>query len=113
MLSKSDIMEDNTFFSSDKGYGIKKLQLSIDDYKVITQFSVVSIESFVLDKVGIILGSPWLDTLGTSMINTRKNFLSFLYKNKTIFSDVTLKLSSEVVSSEDFKWHLKDDFIRR
>ena len=58
----------------------------------------------MLDKVDINLGSPWSDTLGTFMINTRKNILSFLYKkNKTIFSDVTLKSSSEVVSSEDFK----------
>ena len=58
----------------------------------------------MLDKVDIILESPWLDTLGTFTINTRKKFLSFLYKkNKTIFLDVTLKSSSEVVSSEDLK----------
>ena len=56
------------------------------------------------DKVDIILGSPWLDTLGTFMFNTRKKFLTFDYKKKNAsFQDVTLG----VVSSEDFKDILK------
>ena len=53
-----------------KKYELKNLQLSVDDYRVLTQFSIVSVVSLDQDKVDIILGSPWLDTLGTFMFNT-------------------------------------------
>ena len=39
-------------------YELENLQLSIDDYKVLTQFSIVSVASLEQDKVDIILGSP-------------------------------------------------------
>ena len=63
-------------------YELKNLQLSIDDYKVLTQFSIVSVISLEQDKVDIILGSAWLDTLGTFMFNTKEKFLTFPYKKK-------------------------------
>ena len=50
---------------SNKQYEIKNLQLFVYDYKVLTQFSIVSLVSLEQDKVDIILGSAWLDTLGT------------------------------------------------
>ena len=89
--------------SNDK-YELKNLQLFVDYCKDLTQFNIVSVVSLEQDKVDIILGSPWLDTLGTFMFNTRKMFLTFACKKKNAtFQDVTLKSSSGVVSSEDFK----------
>ena len=43
---------------SDEKYELKNLQLSVDYYKVLTQFSIVSVVSLDQDKVDIILGSP-------------------------------------------------------
>ena len=60
---------------SDEKYELKNLQLSVDDYKVLTQFSIVSVVSLEQYKVDIILGLTWLDTLGTFMFNTRKKYL--------------------------------------
>ena len=70
MLSESDINDNNTILSDEK-YELKNLQLYVDDYKVLTQFSIVLVVSLDQDEVDIILGSPWLDTLGTFMFNTR------------------------------------------
>ena len=94
MLSKLDIIYNNTIIHDEK-YALKNLQLYVDDYKVLNQFNIIYVVSLEKYKVDIILGSPWLDTLGTFMINTQKNLLAFLYKNKkTVFLDVTLKSSS-------------------
>ena len=76
MLSKSNIIDNNTILSYGK-YELKKLQLYVNDYKVLTQFSIVLIVSLLQDRVDIILGSTWLDTLGTFMFYTRKIFLTF------------------------------------
>jgi hypothetical protein len=56
------------------------------------------------DIVDIILGSTWVDILGTFVLNTRKKFLTFFYKKKKItIQDVTMKSISEAPSSEDLK----------
>ena len=83
MLSESDIIDNNTILSDEK-YELKNLQLYVDDYKVLTQFSIVSVISLEKEKVDIILGSAWLDTLGIFMFNTRKKFLTFPYKMKKV-----------------------------
>ena len=70
MVSESDIIDNSTILSDEK-YELRNLQLSVDDYKVLTQFSIVLVVSLDQDKVDMILGSPWLDTLGTFMFNTR------------------------------------------
>ena len=89
--------------SNDK-YELKNLQLYVDDYKVLTQFSIVLVVSLEQDKADIILGPAWLDTLGTFMFNTRKMFLTFPYKRKKVtIQYVTMKLISGVVPNEDFK----------
>jgi hypothetical protein len=55
-------------------------------------------------SVDIILGSTWVDTLGTFMFNTRRKFLKFSYKKKKFtLQDATMKSTSEAPSSEDLK----------
>ena len=104
MLSKSDIIDNNMILSDEK-CELNNLQLYVDDYKVLTQFSIVSVVSLEQDRVDIILGSAWLDTLGTFMFNTREKLLTFPYKNKKVtFLDVTMNSSSGVVSYEDIKY---------
>jgi hypothetical protein len=86
---------------SNEKYDIKNLQLFMGDYKFIAQFNVVSIYG---DSVDIILGSTWVDTLGTFMFNTRRKFLTFSYKKKKFtLQDTTMKSISEAPSSEDLK----------
>ena len=103
ILSESDIIDNNTILSNDK-YELKNLQLFVDYCKDLTQFNIVSVVSLEQDMVDIILGSAWLDTLGTFMFNTRKKFLTFPYKKKKVtYQDVTMKPSSGVVLTEDFK----------
>ena len=80
MVLKPNIIENDTCLSDEK-YEIKKLQLSIGDYKFIGQFNVVSKYQ---DNVDIILGSTWVDILGTFVFNTRRKFLTFSYKKKKI-----------------------------
>ena len=57
MLLELDIIDNNAILSDEK-YELKNLQLYVDDYKVLTQFSIVSVVSLDQDKVDIILGSP-------------------------------------------------------
>jgi hypothetical protein len=87
-----NIIENDTCFSNEK-YEIKNLQLSIGDYKFIAQFNVVSMYQ---DTVDIILGSTWVDTLGSFIFNTRKKFLTFSCKKKKItLQDVTMKSATK------------------
>jgi hypothetical protein len=53
------------------------------------------------DNGDILLGSPWIETLGSFILNTKK-FLTFSYKNKMItLQDSTLK--SDPVTLEALK----------
>jgi len=100
MVLRPNIIENDTCLSNEK-YEIKNLQLSIGDYKFIAQFNVVSMYQ---DSVDIILGSTWVDTLGTFIFNARRKFLTFSYKKKKItLQDITMKSISEAPSSEDLK----------
>jgi hypothetical protein len=100
MVLETNIIENKTCLFDGK-YEIKNLQLSIDKYKFIGQFNVVSIYE---DSVDIILGSTWVDTLGTFMFNTKRKFLTFSYKKKKFtLQDATMKSISEAPSSEDLK----------
>jgi hypothetical protein len=100
MVLEPNIIENDMCLSNEK-YDIKNLQLSMGDYKFIAQFNVVSIYE---DSVDIILGSTWVDTLGTFIFNTRRKFLTFSYKKKKItLQDATMKSISEAPSSEDLK----------
>jgi hypothetical protein len=100
MVLEPNIIENDMCLSNEK-YDIKNLQLSMGDYKFIAQFNVVSIYQ---DSVDIILGSTWVDTLGTFIFNTRRKFLTFSYKKKKFtLQDATMKSISEAPSSEDLK----------
>jgi hypothetical protein len=98
MVFESNIIE-NDMCLSDEKYDINNLQLSMGDYKFTAKFNVVSIY-----RVDIILGSTWVDTLGTFIFNTRRKFLTFSYKKKKFtLQDATMKSISEAPSSEDLK----------
>jgi hypothetical protein len=100
MILEPNIIKNYTCLSDDK-YEIKNLQLSIDEYKCIGQFNVVSMYQ---DNVVIILGSTWVDILGTFVFKTRRKFLTFSYKKKKIMlQDVTMKSISEAPSSKELK----------
>jgi hypothetical protein len=83
----------------EKQYDISNLQLSIGDYTFVSQFTV---KSLFHDDSDIILGSSWMEALGSFILNTKKKFLTFSYKKKKItLQDSTLE--SDPVTSEDFK----------
>jgi hypothetical protein len=100
MVLEPNIIENETCLFDGK-YEIKNLQLSIDEYKFIGQFNVVSMYQ---GSVDIILGSTWVDTLVSFIFNTRRKFLTFSYKKKKFtLQDATMKSISEAPSSEDLK----------
>ena len=58
-------------------------------------------------NIDIILGSPWVQTLGTFILSTKKKFLTFSYKKKKkkkiTLQNVKMKPCSKVPSLEDLK----------
>jgi hypothetical protein len=82
-----------------KEYDISNIQLNMGDYTLVLKFIV---RSLLCDDSNIILGSPWLETLGSSILNTKKLFLTLSSKNmKIMLQDI--KLDSNLVTSEDLK----------
>jgi hypothetical protein len=83
------------------------LQVTIDDYEYISKFNVTTMYQ---KEVDIILGSTWLEKLGTFILNMEKKFLMFSYKEKKMtFQDITMKSDSVAPSSKYLKGYLKDD----
>lgn len=58
----------------EKQYAIRDLQLTIDDYKLISEFHVTFI---YLNKVDIVIGSLWMEMLRTFILNMKKMVLAF------------------------------------
>ena len=79
-IPESNIVERLDFWNN-KEYAIKDLQWNIGDYTGVSQFIVRSLWSSDGD---LILGSPWVETLGTFILNVNKTFLIIPYKNKKI-----------------------------
>ena len=79
-IMESNIGERLDFWNN-KEYAISDLQWNIGDYTGISQFIVRSLLSRDGD---LILGSPWIETLGTFILNAEKKFMTFPYKNKKI-----------------------------
>lgn len=61
VIPKSNIIETMDSMSN-KQYGINNVQLSIEDYTFISQFTV---KTFYFDNSDIILGSPWMESIGS------------------------------------------------
>ena len=100
MIPESNIGEEIDFWDMKK-IEISGLQLNVGDYMAISKFIVSSLWSFDGD---IILGLPWIKTLGTFILNSEKKFLTFSYKKKRItFQDITMKSDLKAPTSEDFK----------
>lgn len=66
-IPDSNIIERINLFDK-KQYEINDLQLNIGDYTFISQFNVSSLCS---NDSEIILGLPWIETLGTFILNTK------------------------------------------
>jgi len=81
VIHESNIIETNFVDTSDKQYDISNLQLSIGDYTFISQFTI---KTLFCDNSDIILGSPWIESLGSVILNMKKKFLTFSYKKKKI-----------------------------
>ena len=68
VIPESNIREE-LYFLDKKRTEISGLQLSVGDYMVTSKFIVSSLWSFDGD---IILGLPWIKTLGTFILNAKK-----------------------------------------
>ena len=68
MIPESNTREELDFLDK-KRTEISGLQLSVGDYMVTSKFIVSSLWSFDGD---IILGLPWIKTLGTLILNAKK-----------------------------------------
>ena len=79
-IPESNIGKSLDFWNT-KEYEISNLQLNIGDYTSVSQFIVKSLWTSNED---LILGLPWLETLGTFTLNAEKKFLTFPYKKKKI-----------------------------
>ena len=100
VIPESNIGERLDFWNN-KEYAITYLQWNIGDYTGVSHFIVISLWSCDDD---LILGLPWLETLGTFILNVEKKFLIFPYKKKKItLQYINMKSKSEVVLAKDFK----------
>ena len=56
-----------------------------------------------MDDVDVVLGYPWMDSIGTVNINVQKNFLQLWYKkNKITLQDISLSKQEEVSTRKLF-----------
>ena len=60
---------------------INELPLQNDDYNCASQFIVAAIDDNLVD---IMLGSNWLKTLGTFIVNAKQKFVTFFHGNNKI-----------------------------
>jgi hypothetical protein len=99
LIPKSNIIEEIDLWK-EKKYNINKLKLNMGEYIFVSQFIV---KSMWKDDGDIILGSSWMEALGTFILNMKNKFLTFSYKNKKItLQDVTLEPDS--LTQEDLKY---------
>jgi hypothetical protein len=96
IIPKTSVIETKDLFGNK--YDIKDLSLTLEDYKLVSNFEVTTIYE---KEVDIILGSTWLETLGSLILNFEKKFLMFSYKKKKItLHDVSVK-SDSISTSKD------------
>jgi hypothetical protein len=86
-IPKSNIIEKIGLWN-EKQYDISNLQLNVGDYSFVSPFIVGSLLS---DDGDTLLGSLWMETLGSFILNTKKKFLTFSYiKKKIMLHDTKL-----------------------
>jgi hypothetical protein len=78
VIPESNIIEKIGLWN-EKQYDISNLQLNIGDYTFVSPFTVGSLWR---DDGDILLGSPWIETLGSFILNTKKKVLTFSYKRR-------------------------------
>jgi len=81
VISETNIIEMNFVDTSEKQYDISNLQLSIGDYTFVSKYTV---KTLFCENSDIIMGSPWMESLGSFILNTKNKFSTFSYKNKNI-----------------------------
>jgi hypothetical protein len=82
----------------------KDLKITMDKYVLHSYFYAID-----MGDMDIVLGYPWMDSVGTVNINVQKKFLKLWYKkNKITLQDVSLskkdgpmEASEEVISKSD------------
>jgi hypothetical protein len=82
----------------------KDLNITMDKYVLHSYFYVMD-----MDEVDIVLGYPWIESVGTININVKKKFLKLWYKKKKItLQDVSLskkdgpmEASTEVIAQSE------------
>ena len=80
IISKTNVIETKEKKFCNK-YDIKDLPLTLEDYKLVLNFEVKTIYE---KEVDVILGSTWLETMSSLILNLEKKFLMFSYKKKKI-----------------------------
>jgi len=92
-----------------KQYDIIELQLNIGVYTFILQLFVRTLWN---DQGDIILGSPWMETVDSFILNMKKKFLTFSYKKKK--NNATRSYSEvELSNTRRHTKYLKSKFSRR
>ena len=109
VIPESNIVETNI---CGEQYDISNLHLNIGDYTFTSKFTVKTLRFFDSDiDSDIVLGLPWMETLGSFILNTKKKFLTFSYKKKKItLQDFTLKPNS--ITPKDVRY-FKSNVSRR
>jgi hypothetical protein len=97
IIPKTNVIETKDFFFCNK-YNIKDLPLTLEDYKLVSNFEVTTIYE---KEVDIILNSTWLEMLGSLILNLEKNFLMYSYKKKKVKLHDVLVKSDSISTSKD------------
>jgi hypothetical protein len=80
-----------TQFEGENVKKFKDLKLSMDKYVLHLYFYAMN-----MDEVDIVLGCPWIESVGTININVQNKFLKLWYKKKKItLQDVSLTKTNE------------------
>jgi hypothetical protein len=91
IIPLTNVIETKDFFFGNQ-YDIKDLPLTLEDYKLVSNFEVATTYE---KEVDIILGSTWLEILGSLILNLEKKFLMLSYKKKKIkLHDVSVNSDS-------------------
>ena len=54
-----------------------------------------------MDNMDVVLGYPWMESVGTININVQKKFLKLRYKKKKIrLQDISIKTQAETMEAE-------------